>query len=130
MGFRVFLVEDARNMHVMMATLLAELGNMTLAGSARTEAEALLWLEENAGEWDLAVIDLVLEQGSGVNVVARAKATHPGGEVVVFSGYASPGIAEHLRRIGADAVFDKAETEAFVGWIYQSVPGNRPGAQA
>lgn len=125
MGLRVFLVEDARNMQVMMAELFAQLGNMTVVGSAGTEAEALMWLEESADRWDLAVIDLVLEQGSGMNVVTRAKKTHPKGRVVVFSGYASPGVSEHLKALGADAVFDKARTEAFIGWLHELRPVER-----
>jgi DNA-binding NtrC family response regulator len=119
MAARVLLVEDSRNMHVMMTDLFASVGHLELRGVANTEAEALYWLEEHVGQWDLTIVDLVLAQGSGINVVARAKGTHPGGVVVVFSGYASSGVSDHLKRLGASEVFDKADSQAFIAWLAQ-----------
>jgi CheY-like chemotaxis protein len=116
---RVFMVEDARNMQVLMEELFATLGDAVLAGCANTEAEAVFWLEHHRADWDLLVLDLVLAQGSGINVIARARKASPHGKIAVFSGYASAGIAEHCRRLGADAVFDKANTEPFVQWLFE-----------
>jgi hypothetical protein len=42
---------------------------------------------------------------------------------VVFSGYASPVLRQHCTRLGADAMFHKDETEAFVRWIRALVAG-------
>ena len=111
MTVRVFLVEDMQQVQGVVADLLDTLGDFTLAGAVRTEAEAKLWLQDHPGRWDLAVIDLVLEQGTGLGVIAdaRAGADPKGGWVVVFSDYASDGIRNHCLRLGADAVFGKGE---------------------
>lgn len=113
MTTRVFLVEDMKQVHAVLADLLAGVGDFSLVGTAGTEAEAKLWLLENAGAWDLAIIDLVLDQGTGMAVVPRAAeaAQRDGGAVVVFSDYASQGIRSHCLRLGADAVFLKSETQ-------------------
>jgi DNA-binding NarL/FixJ family response regulator len=113
---RVFLVEDMLQVQTVVAELLASIGDFRLVTATSTEAEAKLWLAENPGAWDLAIIDLVLDQGSGMAVVSRASAdarAH-GGNVIVFSDYASDGIRNHCLRLGADAVFRKSQTQEFM----------------
>jgi DNA-binding NarL/FixJ family response regulator len=114
---KVFLVEDLHGMRGLLADLFSSLGGLTLAGYARTEAEAKLWLDEHAGEWDVAIVDLVLDQGSGMEVLRRCRAEPGGGKVVIFSSYATPGVRRHCLELGAAAVFDKSETTAFIGWF-------------
>jgi DNA-binding NarL/FixJ family response regulator len=114
---KVFLVEDLHGMRGLLADLFSSLGGIALAGYARTEAEAKLWLDEHPGEWDVAIIDLVLDQGSGMEVLQRCRAEPGGGKVVVFSSYATPGVRRHCLDLGAAAVFDKSETAAFIGWF-------------
>lgn len=111
MTVRVFLVEDMPQLQGVLTDLLASVGDFEVAGTVRTEAEAKLWLAEHPGEWDLGVIDLVLEQGTGMTVIpqARAAANRNGGRVVVFSDYASDGIRKHCMNLGADAIFGKSE---------------------
>lgn len=116
MVLRVFLVEDIQRMQALLADLFASMGGFTIVGSARTEAEANLWLAEHPGGWDLAIVDLVLDQGAGMNVIRRCKDDPDGGRIVVFSSYATPGVRRHCLDLGADAVFDKSDTERFVAW--------------
>ena len=118
MSVRVFLVEDMRQVQGLLGDLLAGLGDFLLVGATRTEAEAKLWLQENAGGWDLAIIDLVLDQGTGMTVIPRARgaAGREGGNIVVFSDYASDGIRSHCLKLGADAVFLKSQTQEFMDY--------------
>lgn len=118
MTVRVFLVEDMKQVQAVLADLLAGLGDFRLVDTLATEAEARLWLSEHPAEWDLAVIDLVLEQGSGMAVIssAREAARGTGGRVVVFSDYASDGIRNHCLRLGADAVFLKSQMREFMDY--------------
>ena len=117
MTVRVFLVEDMKHVQAALADLLEGLGDFRLVHAATTEAEAKLWLAEHRGGWDLAVIDLVLDQGSGMGVVPAAAASRcGGGAVVVFSDYASDGIRGHCLRLGADAVFLKSQMQEFMDY--------------
>jgi len=114
---RVFLVEDMKYIRDLVSELLSSVGNFRLVGASGTEAEARLWLAEHPDAWDLAVIDLVLEQGSGIGVIPTARDTAAGrGNVVVFSDYASDGIRNHCLRLGADAVFLKSQTRDFMDY--------------
>ena len=108
---RVFLVDDERKTQSSLGDLLGTLGNFKVVGSAITEAEANLWLDENAGGWDLAIVDLLLEQGAGLSVIARCRSHSERGMVVVFSGYATAGVRGRCLELGADAVFDKADLQ-------------------
>jgi DNA-binding NarL/FixJ family response regulator len=114
---RVFLVEDLQRMRGLLGDLFSSIGGLTIVGAAPTEAEAKLWLDEHRGGWDVAVVDLVLDQGAGMEVIRRAKADPLGGRIVVFSSYATPGVRQHCLELGADAVFDKGETAEFIGWL-------------
>jgi len=102
-----------KQVHTVLAELLAGVGDFRLVGVARTEAEANLWLLENPDAWDLAIIDLVLDQGTGMAVIPKAReaALPDARSVVVFSDYASEGIRTHCRKLGADAVFLKSQVQ-------------------
>lgn len=106
MNLRVFLVEDLHRMRSLIADLFASMGGYEIVGTATTEAEAKLWLDNNFGGWELAIIDLVLDQGTGMGVISHAKKIFAKGKLVVFSSYASPAIRAHCLALGADAVFD------------------------
>ena len=114
---RVFLVEDLLRMRGLLGELFDSIGGFRIIGTASTEAEGNLWLDEHPAGWDLAVIDLVLEQGAGMNVIRRCKADPGGGSIVVFSSYATPGVRQHCLDLGADAVFDKSDTGGFISWL-------------
>lgn len=118
MTVRVFLVEDMKHVQDLVEDLLATLGDFRLVKAIGNEAEARLWLAEHPGAWDLVVIDLVLDQGSGMGVIPKARdaAAAHAGKVIVFSDYASDGIRKHCLRLGADAVFLKSQTREFMDY--------------
>lgn len=117
MTLSIFLVEDLRQVEGALTDYLSGMGDFKVLATARTEAEANHWLQEHPGAWDALILDLVLDQGSGMNVIARARALPGAGKIAVFSGYASEGIRQHCIALGADAVFDKAETAALAEWL-------------
>jgi DNA-binding NarL/FixJ family response regulator len=122
MELRVFLVDDLVTMRSLVEDLLSTIGGLRLVDTANGEGEAKVWLDDHRGAWDLAIVDLVLDQGSGMGVISHAKAVHPEGTIVVFSAFATPGIESHCRRLGADAVFNKTHTRDFVAWLQQQRP--------
>src|SRR5205085_10600417 len=112
-------------MRGLLADLFSSMGGLRVVGSANTEAEARWWLDEHRNDWDIVAVDLVLEQGSGMEVIRTCKAQPGGGKVVVFSSYATPGVRQHCLELGADAVFDNSETGRFNSWSSDiATPGN------
>ena len=82
-------------MHQLISELFATTASFELVGSAVTEAEARFWLAEHPASWDLAIVDLVLKEGSGFGVVERAREVNKFSPILVFSGYLSPGVTLH-----------------------------------
>lgn len=117
MSIRVLLVEDMKQVQSVLGELLSVVGDFRMVNVAGTEAEAKHWLGENPGQWDLAIVDLVLDQGTGMAVIPRARAmAREGATIVVFSDYASDGIRNHCLKLGADAVFLKSQTQEFMDY--------------
>ena len=128
MTLRVFLVDDLISMHTLMRDLFAAVGGVELVATASSEGEAKLWLEDHPGEWDVAVLDLVLQHGSGMGVVRPCREAHPQAQVAIFSSYVTPVISAHCLGLGADAVFGKDETAQFVTWLHGlAASGRGPG---
>ena len=109
MTLAVLLIEDMKPIQSALVELFTANGVSKVVGIASTEAEANLWLHENPGKWDLAVVDLVLEQGTGMRVIANARKASDSAHIVVFSDFATAGIEAHCRKLGANAIFDKSQ---------------------
>lgn len=108
MRVRIYLVEDSPIIRDNLAESLEELAGARVVGWASTEKEAIEWLTQKNASWDLAVIDLFLLQGSGLNVVTRCKDRNFRQKLVVLTNYATPAIRERCLALGADAIFDKS----------------------
>lgn len=117
MTLTVLVVEDSPTQRAALRRLFDGLG-CSVAATLQTEAEASQWLRENPRSYELAVVDLVLEQGTGMGVLSSCRERLPSSKVVVLSDYATPGIRSHCLRLGADAVFQKGtEFEAFADFV-------------
>lgn len=116
MKYRAFIVEDSATIRSNLIETLRELALVEPVGSADTEHEGKRWLAQNE-LWDLAIVDLFLRQGSGLNVVEAARKRRPGQRVIVLSNHASSDVRWRCQQLGADAVFDKStELEALVAY--------------
>ena len=104
---RIYLVEDNPIIRASLTETLTELVGSVTVGSSETEHVAKAWLTENGDEWDLAIVDLFLKQGSGIQVVSSLQHRAATQKVVVLSNYAAPEVRKACLRLGADKVFDK-----------------------
>jgi DNA-binding NarL/FixJ family response regulator len=62
---------------------LEALSQARIEGVAESEAEAIAWLNSHE-EWDVAVVDLFLREGSGLNVIAWCSGRKANQRVVIF----------------------------------------------
>jgi two-component system OmpR family response regulator len=87
---KTYIVEDNPTIRENLIGTLEELARIDAVGTAETENEGKAWLTENSGDWDLAIVDLFLKQGSGLGVLAACRdRPSPGRKVVVLSNYAT-----------------------------------------
>ncbi len=124
MRLKTYIVEDNPTIRENLIGTLEELASINAVGSAETENEGKAWLAENRDDWDLAIVDLFLKQGSGLGVLASCRDRPSRQKVVVLSNYATADIRQRCAQLGVDAVFDKSnEIDALVDYcIQQSAP--------
>ena len=120
MAVRVFLVEDQKPMQVLLSDLLDSVGGFELVGTAASETSATDWLYRHRGGWDLAIVDLLLGEGSGFTLIGRCH-KEPGA-VLVFSDFVTPAVRQRCIRLGADGVISKAQFGELRSYL-QAFPG-------
>ena len=103
-----YIVEDNHTILENLIETLEEIAAVKVVGHAATESEAKVWLSLHNGNWQLAVIDMFLQEGSGLGVLAGCRDRHPYQKVVVLTNYATADIRKRSVDLGADAVFDKS----------------------
>ena len=114
MAFRVFIVEDSSTIRDNLIDTLKELAQIEPVGTTESEHEARRWLAANDG-WEMAIVDLFLRQGSGLNLLEGLRKRRPHQKVVVLSNHATRDVRWRCQQLGADAVFDKStEIDALV----------------
>jgi CheY-like chemotaxis protein len=116
LALKAFVVEDNLSIRESLSEALAELAGITTAGVASTEKAAIAWLTNPEHDWDIAIVDLILEPGgSGFGVLRALKDRRAGRKVVVLTGTANPQVRRQCEALGSDGVFDKAiETDALM----------------
>ncbi len=117
MRLKTYIVEDNPTIRENLIGTLEELACIIAVGTAETENDGKAWLNDNRQEWDLAIVDLFLKQGSGLGVLAACRDRASRQKVVVLSNYATADIRQRCAQLGVDAVFDKSnEIDALVDY--------------
>jgi DNA-binding NarL/FixJ family response regulator len=125
MSLRAFIVEDSLTIRDNLIETLQELAFVEAVGVAETERDGKHWLSGHQSEWDLAIVDLYLREGNGLNIVAACRSRREGQKLVVLSNHASRDIRQRCAQLGADAVFDKStEIDALVDYCVRHGAGH------
>lgn len=120
MRLKTYIVEDNPTIRENLIGTLEELAGIVAVATSSTENDGTAWLTGNGNHWDLAIIDLFLEQGSGLGVLAACKNRLPHQKVVVLSNYATGDIRHRCAQLGVDAVFDKSnEIDALIDYCIE-----------
>jgi two-component system, OmpR family, response regulator len=120
MKYRAYIVEDSPTIRENLIETLQELALVEAVGIAETETEGKQWLAEHDGYWDLAIVDLFLKEGSGLNILEACRSRRPGQKMIVLSNHATRDVRWRCAQMGADAVFDKStEIEDLVDYCLQ-----------
>ena len=102
---RVMIVEDNADFRALMEVLLLRQPDIKLVSQAGSLAEA----RANAAgsEPDVAVLDLGLPDGDGVDLIADLRRSNPDVGVLILSASLDPAGIEKATRLGADEILDK-----------------------
>jgi two-component system response regulator DesR len=103
------LVEDHAAFRQALAFLLGQGPGIEVVAQAGSLAEAREALLAEGG-LDVAVLDLVLPDGDGSELIGELRRANPGVSVVVLSAAMGPGDLDVAAEAGADSVLDKVES--------------------
>ncbi len=118
MTLKAFVVEDNVWIRDSLVEALRELTGIETTGVAGNEKAAVAWLANPDNQWDIAIVDLVLEPGgSGFGVLQACRDRNPAQKVVVLTATANPNVRRRCEALGCDGVFDKSmETDALIDY--------------
>lgn len=120
MELKTYIVEDNATIRDNLIATLEELAGIDAVGTAETENEGKAWLLANDQQWDLAIVDLFLKQGSGLGVLEACHNRQAHQKIIVLSNYATADIRKRCAQLGVDAVFDKSnEIDALVDYCIE-----------
>ncbi len=119
---KAYLVEDNPIIRDNLIAALEDLACVETVGHASTESAGVAWLSSNATDWDLAIVDIFLQEGSGLGVLEKVRPSAPSKHLVVLSNYATPSIHTRCLQLGANQVFDKSkDIEALIEYCITQV---------
>lgn len=132
MFISAFLVEDKPAIRQTLVETMEEIAPLRFVGIADSEDSATQWLQAHPGDWDLAIVDLFLAQGTGFGVLKKCRGRRPQQKVVVLTSYYQPDLLRRCRDLGADDIFDKSrEVDKLVDFCKahaQALSGDSPTA--
>lgn len=107
MPLQTVLVEDSPAIRVLLIESMMDSGDIELIDYAESEEHGLHLFETYKDRWQLAVLDLVLNKGNGLNIARALTNRKLGQSVVVLTNYADPHTRTECQLAGVDAIFDK-----------------------
>lgn len=114
------LIEDSQTIRDSLIPALRDLAEIEVIAVAETASHAVAALSRSSDAWQLAVVDLFLREGSGLDVLRSMQHRSSHQRVVVLTNYPTPEMRERSMRLGADAIFDKStELDLFFEWCNQ-----------
>ena len=126
-SLKTYIVEDNLTIRENLVGTLEELTCIKAIGYAEAENEARDWFSKHRDDWELAIVDLFLKQGSGLGVLQECAQRQPHQRVVVLSNYATPDIRKRCAQLGVDAVFDKSnEIDALIDFCIAQASARSP----
>ncbi|WP_166396341.1 response regulator [Rubrobacter marinus] len=104
---RIFLLEDHSWFRRALADMLALEPDLEVVGEAGSLEEARRETRDRAKEIDLALVDLLLPDGIGTELIRDLRRTKPDLPVLVLTVARGPDLYSWVRSMGADEMISK-----------------------
>ena len=123
---RILMVEDQPICRLGISMTLAgsDLG-YEMVGEATNVAEAISLLTRHSNEIDLILLDYMLPDGTGMDVVKEAKRLCPYAKIVIFSGEAGGATIKQLMEAGVNGFMSKSVGSEEIALVLDSVMQGR-----
>lgn len=102
---RILIADDHSIVRQGLKTIVSVVDDILVVGEAVSGGQVLEFMAER--EVDLIVLDMSMPGVSGVNLITRIRAQHPGLPILVLSMHNEPQIAMRALKAGADGYLTK-----------------------
>lgn len=116
---KVFLAEDSAMIRERLIEMINEIGGFEVVGEAATFDEAVSGIIKSRP--DIAIFDVQLAKGSGIDALAAAKRRQPALRGIVLTNYATPQHEKASIDAGAEYFLDKTSDFEKIVEILQSM---------
>jgi DNA-binding NarL/FixJ family response regulator len=120
---KIYLVDDHPLVREWLTNLIQQQPDLVVCGESEDAPHALQ--EIDATKPDVAIVDISLKQGSGIELIKNLKALQPGVAVIVLSMHDERLYAERALRAGARGYIMKSETAKKVIMVIRQVLGGK-----
>jgi DNA-binding NarL/FixJ family response regulator len=103
---RIIIADDSAIMREHLADALSGLENIEIIGSANSGSQALESIRKLKP--DVAVLDIKMQSGSGIDVLEEIKQDADCPVVIMFTNYPFPQYRKKCEQAGADFFFEKS----------------------
>jgi DNA-binding NtrC family response regulator len=93
----ILLVDDEKSLRITLSAFLRKEGHRVMTCENVTEAKDLLLQKK----FSCVFTDILMEDGSGIDVLSFAKKKHPSAQVILITGYPNLDTATDALRLGA-----------------------------
>ena len=104
-SLKVFIAEDSPSILKALKTLIQPVSHVQIVGNAERASQAIELIETL--EADVAVLDISLAEGTGLDVLKRIKRTLPGVIAIILTSYEGRWIRAKCLGAGADHFLNK-----------------------
>ena len=119
---RLLIVEDQPICRLgIRSTLQKSSLNQQILAEAATVAEAVKMLEQYGAETDLILLDYMLPDGTGMDVIEAAKRLCPNAKIIIFSGEAGGATVKQLMEAGINGFMSKSINSEEIAMVLSSV---------
>lgn len=123
-NLRVLLIDDSLHFLTAAADFLRQQSGLQVIGAVTTGTDALLRVQQDPA--DVILLDVFLENQSGISLISPIRAILPKAKIIVLSSDDKSGYDTVALQAGADAFLSKQEsTRTLVPAIFE-VSGQRP----
>jgi DNA-binding NarL/FixJ family response regulator len=120
---KVFVVEDSAPVRERLIEMIAEIDGFEIVGQASTFNEAVSGIRWTRP--DVAILDIQLAAGTGIDALAEVKREQPGLRAIVLTNYATPQHEKASVDAGAEYFLDKSADFEKIAGILDSMKAER-----
>ncbi len=122
-ALKVFIAEDSPSILTALKTLIQPVSQVQIVGNAERAPQAIELIETLAA--DVAVLDISLAEGTGLDILKRIKRTLPRVIAIILTSHDGRWIRAKCKEAGADHFLNKSADFDKIPYLLRQIAGEK-----